>query len=556
MLDTPSTSSSRTSTTVTHIPEAGDIPGDFKSSLVAWWSSNGYRDARLAEERLLRKLPFYTPSLRPETKSWFWSSAGASSSSLPAENEDTPEEGTGLVARVRKVFVPSPDPHAAPPRPDVPAASDSDSVLSASGSGGSFGSSGSTSRAAKRLSLIQKCDKGKGDYINTLEFSTPQTTGSREAVVVLHGYGAAQGFFFKNWASVARSAVGTGRRAYFLDWLGMGLSSRPSPHLLSSKGESVESRVATAEHFFLDSLENWRRAEGIDRMLLVGHSLGGYLSTAYAKRHPDRVSALVLLSPVGYPHNPDGSTKLLPVGVDGRRVDGIVNASNEGAAEAVQQELGADQADLQRSTSPTSPTTTSPTSATNGHANGKKLDKPSDEHLRGEARQWRQDSPSTYRKIATRSILWAWERGLSPFSLMRSLGPWGPLLVGKYTMRRFSAQDPDDIRALHAYIYGVTAMRGSGEYCISHLLAPGAYARMPLVERIAGLTVPVTFAYGDNDWMDVKGGNDAQERLRESGNTDVKVRVVSGAGHHLYLDNPDETNQLIDDAIRAVPNRA
>lgn len=536
VLDTPSAPPSTSSTT--SIPDPGDIPGDFKSSLVAWWTSNGYRDARLAEERLLRKLPFYTPSLRPEAKSWFWSNA--SSASLPNETEDTPEEGTGLVARVRKVFVPTPDPHAAPPRPDVPAGSDTESV----NSGGSAGS-----KAAKRLSLTLKCDKG-GDYINTLEFATPQTAGSREAVVVLHGYGAAQGFFFKNWAPVSRSAAATGRRTFFLDWLGMGLSSRPNPHLLASKTDSVESRVATAEHFFLDSLENWRRAEGIDRMLIVGHSLGGYLSTAYAKRHPDRVSALVLLSPVGFPHNPDGSTKLLPVGVDGRRVDGIVNAPSDGAEAAVQQELGADQESLQRTTSAGPAADASSKPLKNAPV------KPSDEHIKGEARQWRQESPSTYRKIATRSILWAWERGLSPFSLMRSLGPWGPLLVGKYTMRRFSAQDPDDIRALHAYIYGVTAMRGSGEYCISHLLAPGAYARMPLVERIAGLKVPVTFAYGDNDWMDVKGGNDAQARLREAGNTDVSVKVVSGAGHHLYLDNPDETNQLIDDAIRAIPNRA
>ncbi|EKD00988.1 hypothetical protein A1Q2_04675 [Trichosporon asahii var. asahii CBS 8904] len=527
VLDTPSSAPSASSSTHTHIPEPGDIPGDFKSSLVAWWSSNGYRDARLAEERLLRKMPFYTPSLRPESKSWFWNNA--SSASLPNETEDTPEQGTGLVARVRKVFVPTPDPHAAPPRPDVPAASDVESI-----------SSGGSSKAAKRLSRVLHHDKErKGDYINTLEFTTPQTTGSREAVVVLHGYGAAQGFFFKNWASVSRSAAATGRRTFFLDWLGMGLSSRPSSHLLSSKQHSVESRVATAEHFFLDSLENWRRQEGIDKMLLVGHSLGGYLSTAYAKRHPDRVSALVLLSPVGFPHNPDGSTRPLPAGADGRKVDGIVAGSNDQAEAAVHKELGADQANLQRTTS-AGPAT----EATDR-----------DEHIKGEARQWRNDSPSTYRKIATRSILWAWERGLSPFSLMRSLGPWGPLLVGKYTMRRFSAQDPDDIRALHAYIYGVTAMRGSGEYCISHLLAPGAYARMPLVERIAGLSVPVTFAYGDNDWMDVKGGNDAQERLREAGNADVHVKVVSGAGHHLYLDNPEETNQLIDEAIRAVPNR-
>lgn len=44
-----------------------------------------------------------------------------------------------------------------------------------------------------------------------------------------------------------------------LDWLGMGLSSRPSPKVFETpagvKDETVEARVARAENFFVDSLE-------------------------------------------------------------------------------------------------------------------------------------------------------------------------------------------------------------------------------------------------------------------------------------------------------------
>lgn len=63
---------------------------------------------------------------------------------------------------------------------------------------------------------------------------------------------------------------------------------------------------------------------------------------------------------------------------------------------------------------------------------------------------------------------------------------------------------------MHDYITHITLMKGSGEYCIcecptlsfeeqraygiaAHILAPGAHARMPLVDRIAQLKIPVTF---------------------------------------------------------------
>jgi len=62
---------------------------------------------------------------------------------------------------------------------------------------------------------------------------------------------------------------------------------------------------------------------------------------------------------------------------------------------------------------------------------------------------------------------------------------------------------------MHDYITNITLSKGSGEYCIclsslpcasyllkrfaAHILAPGAHARMPLVDRVTALKIPIAF---------------------------------------------------------------
>ena len=100
-----------------------------------------------------------------------------------------------------------------------------------------------------------------------------------------------------------------------------------------------------------------------------------------------------------------------------------------------------------------------------------------------------QKKESRSRKIFT----YLWEEGWSPFQVIRSSLFWGPMLVGKYSSRRFIGLSQDDTRAMHDYIVNLVLAKGSGEYCVSHLLAPGAHARRPLVDRIHALKVPITF---------------------------------------------------------------
>ncbi|KAH9894348.1 alpha/beta-hydrolase [Cubamyces lactineus] len=334
-------------------------------------------------------------------------------------------------------------------------------------------------------------------YLNT--FSITATSPSPEApapAVVLHGYGAGLGFFFQNFPALGKWAGKRGTSVYAVDWLGMGRSARVPFHV-KAKREDIDGRVREAESFFIDSLEQWRRKMGLETMTLVGHSLGGYLSIAYALRYPTRVNKLILLSPAGIPRDPN-------------------------------------------STVPSRELTDPQTTGATDHDHPEPADSKRVEDLRS-SQQEAQRQESRSRKVLT----YLWEQGWSPFQVVRSTLFWGPLLIGKYATRRFIGLDEEDTRAMNEYIMNITLAKGSGEYCISHLLAPGAHARRPMVDRISALKIPVTFVYGDHDWMDPEGGKESVERLRQAGNGLGRMYMIPHAGHHVYLDNPKAMNDLL-----------
>jgi cardiolipin-specific phospholipase len=167
---------------------APPIPTDFRSSLSAWWASSGYRDARIAEDRLLRRMSFYRPEQAEMAKS-----SPLAGAATPAEDVPVPAPSdTGLVATLRSVFIPTPDPKLAPLHP-----SDKPQPASAEGSE-STSLSSQEKKKRNRMSLHRRKsdDSSKEklvDYINTLEISREDLAGSKEAVVVVHGSAAAWG---------------------------------------------------------------------------------------------------------------------------------------------------------------------------------------------------------------------------------------------------------------------------------------------------------------------------------------------------------------------------
>ncbi|CAH1224719.1 ABHD4 [Branchiostoma lanceolatum] len=113
---------------------------------------------------------------------------------------------------------------------------------------------------------------------------------------MIHGFGAAAGFFFLNFDALAEH-----RSVFAFDILGLGRSSR---HEFSTKPD-------VAEEEFVDSMEEWRKGLGLDKFILMGTSFGGFLAASYAIKHPERVKHLILADPWGFPERTEQAAKEL-----------------------------------------------------------------------------------------------------------------------------------------------------------------------------------------------------------------------------------------------------
>ena len=413
---------------------------------------------------------------------------------------------------------------------------------------------------------------GKNRALN--EFSVERTNEppADQNLVILHGYGAGLGFFYKNFEALSRAK---GWQLYALDLLGMGRSSRPP---FKIKAKTREEQIAEAEDWFADSLEEWRIKRKIDKFTLLGHSMGGYMAVAYALKYPGRLNKLVLASPVGIPEDPYAVKADMP----------------EPATSTLENEFTQDQ----ETVTTVHHDDSVPRTDNNNFLNARSKAEKAQQAANPNQIPVDTDNPAP-RKPLPKWLTYLWDANISPFSFVRWSGPLGPRLVSGWTSRRFSHLPPEEAQALHDYAYSLFRLRGSGEYALAYILAPGAFARSPLIRRIQGVGrqplvdstgstygasdvavngegpkmengVPVVLMYGENDWMDVSGGYAAKKKIdaerekvlkdksreeKENDQGGAKVVIIKGAGHHLYLDGWEEFNEVMLNEMEDVRKR-
>uniref|UniRef100_T1GLU3 AB hydrolase-1 domain-containing protein n=1 Tax=Megaselia scalaris TaxID=36166 RepID=T1GLU3_MEGSC len=219
------------------------------------------------------------------------------------------------------------------------------------------------------------------------------------------------------------------------------------------------------EKQFVKSIEEWRREMKIPQMILLGHSMGGFLASSYALSYPDHVKHLILADPWGFPERPnETSNKTLPLWV--------------------------------------------------------------------------------------RAIAYALTP-LNPLWALRAAGPFGQLIVEKTRpdiTRKFSVITKDEnSNLIPQYIHQCNAQTPSGESAFHSMMESFGWAKNPMINRIHEVRkdIPMTFIYGSRSWIDSSSG-DKIKTVRADSN--VSIRIVSGAGHHVYADKADVFNKYVNEA--------
>lgn len=158
------------------------------------------------------------------------------------------------------------------------------------------------------------------EEINQWHFHNPAAVKVRTPTLLIHGYAASSMAYYRTFAGLSQSV----RDLYAIDLPANGLSpeqpfkiNATSPLPLKVKYldddkftipytiDSLHNKfvIQQYEDYYLNRIEQWRRDNKLNKINLVGHSFGGYLSFKYAVKYPDAIENLCMVSPLGVESN-------------------------------------------------------------------------------------------------------------------------------------------------------------------------------------------------------------------------------------------------------------
>ncbi|XP_028334241.1 1-acylglycerol-3-phosphate O-acyltransferase ABHD5 isoform X2 [Physeter macrocephalus] len=365
-----------------------------------------------------------------------------------------------------------------------------------------------------------------GNKIWTLTLS--HNISNKTPLVLLHGFGGGLGLWALNFGDLC-----TNRPVYAFDLLGFGRSSRPR---FDNDAEEVENQ-------FVESIEEWRRALGLDKMILLGHNLGGFLAAAYSLKYSSRVSHLILVEPWGFPERPDLADEERPIPIWIRALGAALTPFNPLASLRIAGPFGLSLVQRLRP-----------------------------DFKRKYSSMFADDTVTEYIyhcNVQTPRCLWIVEGSLRLGHLVK--------VVRVERERRISnkAAFPNETECSTKKEFWVKQEWFSvpwiflepffkpkhffksvcqherhccsgedGETAFRNMTVPYGWAKRPMLQRIGKMhpDIPVSVIYGARSCIDGNSGTSIQSLRPHSY---VKTIAILGAGHYVYADQPEDFNQKV-----------
>lgn len=389
------------------------------------------------------------------------------------------------------------------------------------------------------------------------KYPAKKETGSRH-IVMLHGFAASSVWWCRNMNEMIQQAhiKDSSLHIHSIDMLGFGLSGRPNvvyPHeskiykqlplttrhvqvdkdpVCKSCGGRIDGRkdestwckcgqpsftvntkdilnhlpnqqtlVKEVEDIYVESLEQWRIANGIDQFDIVSHSLGAYMSIAYAIKYPKRVNKLVLTSP--------GGMERSPFSVTNPKYDDLISKLRN--SEPMPTELVSKISNL-----------------------------PNSYEFMG--RYFKTNE--TFKKC------WDWNTSL--FSIIRWLGPFGPKAIYDFfepkLIRTNAIQSPEEMDAFIKYMYSTYIRESFSETSINRIFESTIVAKVPILDKLEKLNEDqlrdTLWLFGQYDFMYPKTGEMAMDILKGQGKNS-KFEIIPSAGHNVAMDNDKDFNDQV-----------
>ncbi|KAL3288211.1 hypothetical protein HHI36_002661 [Cryptolaemus montrouzieri] len=145
----------------------------------------------------------------------------------------------------------------------------------------------------------------------------------------------------------------------------------------------------------------------------------------------------------------------------------------------------------------------------------------------------------------------------NPLAYLRCLGPIGPLYIraARDDILKHFRYYLKDNSIMATYIYQCNAHPNStGEDAFYSMVGGIGWAKNPMIRRVTELKddIPIKIMYGSNTWMDTSIGNRIKDLKPD---TFVDVELVDQSQHHIYADQAETFNEIVNHICESVENK-